>query len=324
MLAPPEQGADRQEPSVPARKVDNTPPAPDEPQYNEDSVDWASLYGGDDDGGESAITEPPAQPQQPPQQQEGHEPQAPEPTQQQQPQEPAPQAEQPPAQEPPAQPQATPEAQPATPPAEAPQAAQPEQAQPQPEQPQVDMEAIRAEARKQLREAYTLTEEQANAFETDGPGTLAQLAAEMHIRVYDAIYAGILSQLPYLVGHVMQQRENEQRFSEDFFNKWPKLRGHEAVVNRLMGLYKQAYPNASAEQQINDVGIQAMVSQRLQFDNAPAPTQQPAAASPQPPQQPAQNFRPATPGGSAPPAPAPASGDDNVFSNMAEEFLQED
>jgi len=247
------QGAEAQAPGT-----DEAPaaaPAPEQP------ADWAAFI---TDEGEPAE-EPPTEPQEEPEQAPAAEAQSePEPESEAEPEgEQAQQAAEPPAEQPPAQ---------------EPEAQQQQQAEAEPEPEQPDWERLRQEALQQLREEYKLDEEAARRFEADPAATLPELAAQLHVRVYDAVFASIQQLIPQMVEAVLAQRERVQSFEQRFYERWPQLREHRATVERFLQAYRMAVPNASEDELIRNVGAQAVIALQLPIE---AKQQEPAA--PQPP-----------------------------------------
>ena len=233
-------------------------PAP-EGSVPEQPADWAAFI---TDEGEPAE-EPPKEPQ-------AEEPEEPAAEAQSEPEpegEPAESAQEPePPSEPPAQ-----DTQPQ------PQAQEPAELAEPAEQP--DWEKLRQEALQQLREEYRLDEEAARRFEADPAATLPELAAQLHVRVYDAVFASIQQMIPQMVEAVLAQRERVQSFEQRFFERWPQLREHKATVERFLQAYRMAVPTASEDELIRNVGAQAVIALQLPIE---AKQQEPAQQAPAP------------------------------------------
>lgn len=252
------QATEAQGAEQPAEQPAGESPAP-EGSVPEQPADWAAFI---TDEGEPAE-EPPKEPQA------------------EEPEEPAAEAQSEPEPEgEPAEPAQEPE-----PPSEPP--AQDTQPQPQAQEPaepaepaeQPDWEKLRQEALQQLREEYRLDEEAARRFEADPAATLPELAAQLHVRVYDAVFASIQQMIPQMVEAVLAQRERVQSFEQRFFERWPQLREHKATVERFLQAYRMAVPTASEDELIRNVGAQAVIALQLPIE---AKQQEPAQQAPAP------------------------------------------
>lgn len=184
-----------------------------------------------------------------------------------------------------------------------------------PEEAQANREKVEAELRTALEDVYAFSDEDATALAVEPEKVLPKLAANLHVSVLQAATQGVIAQLPGLIDAVMKGREVSSQAEDAFYGKWPKLKGHEDTVMRITQTYRALNPGAPMEQAIQEIGTQAMFMLRIPMDDAPAETVTTPQATTPP--------TPASPGSStvAPVIP-PAS--DNPFTQMAEEFIEED
>jgi hypothetical protein len=206
----------------------------------------------------------------------------------------------------PAAPVVTPPAQPAV--AAEPQVVQPQQPQPsvvnteaqQPTSPLVkspeEIAAMRAEYVGQLTQSYQLSPEEAQMMQTQPELVIPRLAADLHVRVLDAVAAQLPQRVYGMVNQVIASQKAEQEAENEFFKGFEDLRAHRDAVLQVGKLYRAANPTASKETAIAVIGNFVRTSLGL-------PT--PGTASSQPVVQQAANpFIPAqnSGGGNMPPA----------------------
>ena len=175
-------------------------------------------------------------------------------------------------------------------------AAQPTQQQPQ--QP-LTPDQLRNSAIEQLANGdYALDEETAKQLVMEPEKVLPQLAAKIHVHIASQMGQVVQQLLPAMVGNIVEQRVKAIRAESEFFDQFPQLKDprFRSVVTQSLQLAKQASPNATRAQIMNDGAVIAINRLRLQQRNAAPP--QPVTTPPQP-------FQPAMGGGAAPPQPQP-------------------
>lgn len=225
---------------------------------------------------------------------------------------------------------------PATPKGDTPQDTQPggegDEPKPQPETPEqkAAREASERQAAEQqeqeafnsLKEFYKLPDEMAARLATEPEVVLPELAARVHQAVARGVLNVMHQSLPKVIEQVQAVAQAEEKSKEAFFSRWPGLKGHEKQVIQVGKMYRQMNPNAKPEQAIEKIGRVVLAAIGLTEEQATAGaaaaapgTTRPAAAT-----KPA-SFRPAATQGAPAPAAPPS---DNIFTQMAEEFLQED
>lgn len=227
--------------------------------------------------------------------------------------EPAPAAATPPVATPPAQAPPVVPAVPATPPAAAavPPAA-PAQAAPaqaaqtpaatMPAETPVTPEAVEQAYSKyeaaimpQLETQYksVITPDLAKELDENPASAIPKLMAKVHYNAHIAAYTGIMSQLPVLIGNMLQRNKMIDEAEKGFFGRWPDLNKpeHRGSVDSGIRAYRAANPKATMQEVVEKAGLMCMISLGLN------PTGQPAVPG----------TPPAVPGG-APPPPAGRSG----------------
>jgi hypothetical protein len=147
------------------------------------------------------------------------------------------------------------------------------------------------------------------------------MMARVYLDAAEAATLGIMQHLPRVIQGTMQQIREAEAAETSFYKAWPQLdpEKHRPVVLKLAQTFRQANPNATAEDFTRFVGAQAMVALGLHVQ--PAPAVVPAATVPQG-QQPAQPFRPI---GASAPATAPHGAEPkNIYAAFADEDLTYD
>lgn len=159
---------------------------------------------------------------------------------------------------------------------------------PPPPQPQLTAEqrqALRSQAVEELAKGYVLTEDEAQAFETDPVKALPRLAAELHTRVFETVVGAVMQRLPEVIhGTLATQQVTKQR-EDAFFSRWESLAPHRKEVLQIAQMWRQMNPTASTEEAIEGVGKIAMAALGL-TQPGPEPSSPPPVASPTPPRNP--------------------------------------
>ena len=198
------------------------------------------------------------------------------------------------------------------PPQPQPQAPQAPQAPPQAPSP-IDVERMRQQWLAGLAQRYQLTEEQAERLSENPREVLPQMAAQIHAQ---AMQEAMAAQARIMPGMVRQQLEADRVYAKatnDFFTKWPSLRGNEGAVQQIAVAYRAMKRGASYEQAIDEIGRLAHT-----YLNIPMTPQ----AAPPPPPPPVIPPRPgAVSGRATTPQPTQPT---NPFAALAESFLRED
>ena len=161
---------------------------------------------------------------------------------------------------------------------------------------------------------YTLSDEDANMLISEPEKVFPKLAAQLHANVLEAAVQGIVAQMGSVVENILQTRETQQKSTDTFFTRWPKLQDHSEQVQRVAAIYRQMNPQATPETAMEEIGLQAMMLLHIPLEETVV-ADVPVAQNPPMP--------PAGPGISTASS-APAATESNAFTNLAEEFLQED
>ena len=201
-----------------------------------------------------------------------------------------------------------------TPPLETPRAEE-EPTQPTPEDVASQREEQRQAALARLKEAYKLSDQQVDDWEINSADMLPEVAAQLHMNVFEQVFNAVTQQLPQMVRQINSMEMGQKAFSEAFFTKWPKLADHAELVNKYLQAYGSVYPNATHEQLINDVGMQASVALKLPIDGLPPGDGAAAAPAESPKPKREVPFSPAQPGGGTASAPTQSNNQWSEFIN---------
>lgn len=167
-------------------------------------------------------------------------------------------------------------------------------------------EALEAHFRDNL---FKVTDKDREEIETSVETFIPKLASRVLFEAIQSTQRQIQQFVPDLVMQGVQTflaaKEKSEGAKKAFFDKWPKLVGHEDKIAPITRAYIAANPQSTFEQRIDAIGL--IVSQQ-----AGIPFQLPQAAPPAQPAQPrAPAFVPAGANGGAPPASVAAGGDND-------------
>lgn len=210
----------------------------------------------------------------------------------------------------------------ATPP-ETPQAPAEPQVPAQEPPPEIDYTKLREDFVNLLEtDTYKLSDDEATAAISEPEKALPRLAAKVHANVLDAVTHGLMQQMPNVVQKILVSQMQQTQAANSFYEKWPALAEHRGQVMQVANIYKQMNPNVPVEEAIQQIGLQASVMLGLPIegysDAAPAPTPDvPVTPPPVPPQ-------PIVPGGAGVGAPLTTVPSDNLFEELANDFIRED
>lgn len=197
--------------------------------------------------------------------------------------------------------------------------AQEEEPPPEPETPsqpqlsEAQRQELRGQAIMQLTQQYALSDEDANAFDTNPAEVLPKLAANLHLQVYENVVNSIMQRLPGALEGVIKSREVTTQREEEFFGRWPELREYKDQVSQLAYMWRQMNPKASSAKAREEIGKVAMAALGLSPQtsvaaNPPPVKEKTLAPPPTPPVQRA--AQPKQPG--------------NQFEQLAAQWDQED
>jgi len=194
-----------------------------------------------------------------------------------------------------------------------------------PEQVQQELTQARENARDNLVDKFTWTEEQAEMFSEDPGAVLSELAADMFLDLFDSISQGLRGQMPGMVHGILQQQKAQVNYDQQFYNAWPQLAKseHKETVDRISAAYHQQNPGVTLEKAQQEIGVQAWVALRLPLDQLLAQTQGQEKVVEAPVIHPSAHV-PASAGNTTQLAKAPVQAPQNDFEQLADEFLQDD
>lgn len=183
-----------------------------------------------------------------------------------------------------------------------------------------ELEDMRRRRQQMLWRQYGLSEEEGEKLISDPHVELPKLLARMHDSVIDEMQGLLKSQLDPMLNQVISQRERNKQLEERFYGRWPQLKGekYQGDLVRIAQAFRQAFPSATDEELIEDVGLQAMVRFRMDPRQKDEPTEVPKASGEARSEAKAKPFKPAPPKSAGREAPT------NAWEKMAEEMLEDD
>jgi hypothetical protein len=161
------------------------------------------------------------------------------------PQEEASQEEAPAQQEEPAPVQQPPQEALAPPPTQEPQALTPEA-----------IAKARNDAIQRIAQRFTFTDEEREALREEPDKVLPFLAARLQVETYEMVLAALQSVLSTLIAKAIQGHQVAQTTYNKFIERWPELVDprYEPVIREVAAQYRKAFPDATPEDAIEDVG----------------------------------------------------------------------
>lgn len=178
-------------------------------------------------------------------------------------------------------------------------------------------------AEKQLAEQYyKLDDETAAKYEASPAEVLPQLMARTHMAVQEVVMRTLAVKLPELIEYVQSTKQETNRVTTKFFDKWPGLvERKDTVVSDaipLINQFRQTKPDITEDELIQKVGATLHV-----IYGVPIPGMEAT-----PPATPANNLPPARPAGGTPrraadPTKTPAA-PSSWTESFASELLQDD
>ena len=194
---------------------------------------------------------------------------------------------------------------------------------PAPESPVVDFEAQRRQWQEdrvkyeaELEKYFAFSEEDAEKLRDAPDEVIPKLAAKLYLDIYQTVTNGMYKVMPQVVTAVTEQKQAREALTKSFYGKWPDLNKPEyaKVIATVSATYANLKPQATTEEVLQEVGEMAMAALKLGVTPS---VEIPPVETPPP-------FTPATPGGGATPPPATPPQADNVFTQISEEFLEDD
>lgn len=176
-----------------------------------------------------------------------------------------------------------------------------------------------AEARNKaidgLAERYTLSDEEADDMVRNPEKAYPKFAAKLFVDIFEAVTTSLRDTIPHVVEQTQYKAKAQSEAENSFYNSNPLLdrTKHAETVNKFAHMYLQMNPKATREQMIKDVGVQAMVSLGI---NPLAAQQQQQQQAP---------MQPHIPAGAGHVTAQPAAvKHDNVWTQMADELMEDD
>jgi hypothetical protein len=162
-----------------------------------------------------------------------------------------------------------------------------------------------------------LTPEMTKMLEEEPAKAIPKLAARIHYHAQVAAYTGVMSQIPRILGTLLEHNKNAETAMGRFESRWPALKDekYRAQVDQGLATWRNANPKMTTDEMIEKAGLWLMLSMGLN----PTPTE-PAAPPPSLPGP----ARPAGVGAPGSPGRIPPGGASNVFEEMAANWNQDD
>lgn len=128
---------------------------------------------------------------------------------------------------------------------------------------------------------YGLSEEEKKLLDEEPSKVIPKLAGRLHMQVLTAALTQAANLMPHFVSQTQKQNTREAELESKFFGAFPQLRDHYDDVKRIATAYRQAYPDLSSDDLIQEVGTSASVRLRIPLPGQEARTlSEPEAAKP--------------------------------------------
>lgn len=150
---------------------------------------------------------------------------------------------------------------------------------------------------------FALTQEDAQALETDVIGTVPKLFAKAFVKQQMNMLMQIGRILPELVRRHTDSMRTQASNEDSFYTRWPQIdkEKHRDLVNRYGVAYRTMHPQITREQMIEDLGPMVIMAAKIPISGGPAAAAPPGsngAAPARAAHQPTP-FTPAVPGPAA-------------------------
>lgn len=190
-----------------------------------------------------------------------------------------------------------------------------------PEEQQAALAKHRTETIAQLQQHYALDDESAAELASDPATALPKMLAQMHYDMTQALFSGVMSQIPTIVQQQTQELQKANELETAFFGKYPGLKQHGEIVRQSLSValnsgiaqkYEEVEQLAASMAAIKlGVPVETLMGQPTTPTAPAAPRQVPA--------------RPIAPGATAGPmsAPRPQGEGANPWADMVEFEIQE-
>jgi hypothetical protein len=154
---------------------------------------------------------------------------------------------------------------------------------------------------------FALSQQDIEALETNAPAHIPTIMARLYMKSQINMYKQVAQIIPAMVARIGEVQKRNGTNEAKFFEKWPDLKPdlHGDIVRKYARVYRQANPQTTLDQMIEELGPMVMVAAKVQ------PSQHANGGGTQQTQQPPMRqrggarpptpFKPALGGGAAPP-----------------------
>lgn len=149
---------------------------------------------------------------------------------------------------------------------------------------------------------FKLSQQDLEALESDAPSHIPKLLARGYFKAQVNLMNQIGRLVPQMVQKQMQVMRRNMENENRFYSRWPEIDRvkHAPLLKRYATVYRQANPQATIDQMIEDVGPMVMMAAKVPARAQGAPGAAPTGNGARPPQP--TPFVPALGGPAAPPA----------------------
>jgi hypothetical protein len=150
---------------------------------------------------------------------------------------------------------------------------------------------------------FKLSEKDLEALAEDAPSHIPTLLGRVYLKSQVNLMRQMENVVPRLIQKQVQVMRRSMEAENAFYSAWPGLDRvkHAPILQKYASLYRQANPQATREQMINDLG--PIIAQAAGVPNPKIAANAAPGANGVHPRTPPQPFRPATPGVAAMPQP---------------------
>ncbi len=149
----------------------------------------------------------------------------------------------------------------------------------EPVEPQKTPEEMRKGLVEEITGRYKLSEDEAGLMATDPAAVIPNLAGRLFVDIYEAVFHGIMSQMPRVVQTMQTQTASNSEKEKAFYDSFPELKDPKLIpqLAEIGAFFRKTHPDATSEQMIEGVGNMAMTM--LNIERA-APEKEPVALAP--------------------------------------------
>jgi len=126
--------------------------------------------------------------------------------------------------------------------------------QPAPEVSAEERQALYKAAHEELVKKYQLSEEDTELYTTEPERILPQIAADIHLQIYNDVVNSIMQYIPGVIQQQMTVRKTGEERDNAFFTRWPELKTHKADIGRFATIWRQMNPKATVETAVEEIG----------------------------------------------------------------------